>query len=337
LITHDIELEEGGKAFRDQVRRQNPEKRKSSEDQIIALAEEGMITPSHSPFSSGIVMVKKSDGTFRLCVDFRKLNEITKKDAFPLPRIDDTIERLGSARYFSSLDMGNAFWQVPLTKTAQEKTAFASNTGLWEWKRMPFGLCNATATFQRLMTKMLGKVIQKYGNLVLCYVDDILIASTTIEEHLERLREVFKCIRMAGLKLKAQKCRLFDTEIRFLGRKITAEGIQPDPENVEKVHSWKAPRNKDEIGYFLGFANYYREFVKDYATITAPIQKLKKKDVAFVWTEVEQEAFDMLKIALTSTPILAMPTETGDFVLDTDASVVAIAGILHQWQSIEGK
>ncbi len=337
LETHNIELLPDAKPFREGLRRMCDQKRKAADEQIEALRKAGMIVPSRSPFASAIVLVKKGDNTMRFCVDFRRLNDITKKDAYPLPRMDETIGALGSATLYSAFDMGSAFWQVPLNKQSQEMTAFATPQGLFEWIRMPFGLCNATATFQRLMAKALQRICQRYGNLVLCYVDDILIASTTVREHLDRIREVFQCLRDAGLKLKAQKCKLFDTQIKFLGRKIDANGIRPDPDNIKKVLEWKTPTNKDQLGHILGFANYYREFIKGYADIIAPLQHMKKDKVPFLWNEITQKAFDDIKKALTSDPVLAMPVEKGDYVLDTDASDVAIAGILHQWQDVDGK
>ena len=225
VMQHDIVLEPGSRPFREAMRRMAPDKRRMADEQIQLLIEMNVIRPSNSPFASAVVLANKNDGSKRFCMDFRKLNDLTIKDAFPLPRIDESLESLGTAKYFTSLDMGSAFWQVELTEDSIAKTAFITCDGLWEWTRMPFGLCNATATFQRLMSKVLKNVSNRYGNLVLCYVDDILIATRTVEEHLQRLREVFQCLRRAGLKLKASKCKLMDTEIKFLGRRITENGI----------------------------------------------------------------------------------------------------------------
>ncbi len=337
VMQHDIVLEAGSRPFREAMRRMAPDKRRMADEQIQLLIEMNVIRPSNSPFASAVVLANKNDGSKRFCMDFRKLNDLTIKDAFPLPRIDESLESLGTAKYFTSLDMGSAFWQVELTEESIAKTAFITCDGLWEWTRMPFGLCNATATFQRLMSKVLKNVSNRYGNLVLCYVDDILIATRTVEEHLQRLREVFQCLRRAGLKLKASKCKLMDTEIKFLGRRITEEGIEPDPENISKVVNWKSPRNVGELSSFLGFANYYREFVKGFAGIVAPLNKLKTKGIEYIWDKTAQDAFEQVKVALTSKPVLALPDEYGEFVLDTDASAVAISGILHQYQTINGK
>ena len=258
-----------------------------------------------------------------------------KKDAFPLPRIDETLDRLGDAKYFSTLDMGSGFWQVPLVERAKERTAFVTHRGQFQWNRMPFGLCNATATFQRLMTKVLTNVAQKYGNIVLCYVDDILIATRTQEQHLQQLRAVFTACRAANLKLKAAKCKLFDTEIKFLGRLVTGGGIKPDPDSVRTVQEWKTPVTKKQVASFLGLTGYYREFIKDYAEITAPLQNLKKLDIDFTWGLAQREAFEKVKEALVNPPSLAMPSQHGTFVLETKANLTAISGELYQWQDCE--
>ena len=334
---HVIELVEGAQPFKIPIRRVNPEKKKIIKEQMRTLIDMGIIKPSKSPFSSAVTLVKKCDDQWRFCIDFRKLNEITVKDAFPLPIIADTIESLGSAKFFSSLDMGNAFWQVPLEEMSKQTTAFAEDGELWEWQRMPFGLCNATATFQRLMANVLAPITNKYGNLVLCYVDDIIIATRTAREHLDRIREVFQHLQAAGLKLKAAKCFLFQKEIRFLGRVISDSKIKPDPANSLKIRKWEPPRNKGELDSFLGLCGYYREFVKDFAQIAYPLMVMKQKAVDFVWNDETQAAFDQLRGALISEPILQLPTEDGSFVLDTDASIVGIAGILHQWQEIKGE
>ena len=163
-----------------------------------------MIEPSKSPWACGVVMTKKKGGQLRFCCDFRYLNAVTIKDAYPIPRIDESLSKLGDAKFFTTLDLGSAFWQVPLRKQDREKTGFACELGLFQWKRMPFGLCNATAKFQRLMAQALTSVTKKYGNLIMCYVDDVVIAKPTLEDHIERLERVFSCMKQAGLKCKPE-------------------------------------------------------------------------------------------------------------------------------------
>ena len=203
---------------------------------------------------------------------------------------------------------------------------------------MPFGLCNATATFQRLMAQALTRVTKKYGNLVMCYVDDVVIATPTLEDHIDRLDEVFGCIKRAGLKRKPSKCEILRDSLKYLGRMVDKNGVRPDPEAVEAVLTWKAPRTDTQLLSFLGFANYYREFIKGYADKVYPMQKLmRNKGKKFEWNDEAQVAFEKIKRELCEAPVLGMPTEKGMYVLDTDASVVAIPGILHQEQEWNGR
>ena len=258
------------------------------------------------------------------------MNAVTIKDAYPIPRIDESLSTLGDAKFFTTLDLCSAFWQVPLRKKDRKKTGFACKLGLYQWKRMPFGLCNATATFQRLMAQALTRVTKKYGNLVMCYVDDVVIATPTLEDHIDRLDEVFGCMKRAGLKCKPSKCEIFRDAIKYLGRMVDRHGVRPDPEAVEAVLTWKAPRTDTQLLSFLGFANYYREFIKGYADKVYPMQKLmRNKGKKFEWNDEAQVAFENIK--------RDMPTEKGMYVLDTDASVVAISGILHQEQEWNGR
>ena len=283
-------------------------------------------------------MAKKNGGQLRFCCDFRYLNAVTIKDAYPIPRIDESLSKLGDAKFFTTLDLGSAFWQVPLRKQDREKTGFACELGLFQWKRMPFGLCNATATFQRLMAQALTSVTKKYGNLIMCYVDDVVIATPTSEDHIERLGEVFSCMKQAGLKCKPSKCEILRDSIKYLGRLVDKHGMRPDPEAIEAVLTWKAPKTDTQLMSFLGFANYYLEFIKGYADKIYPMQRLmRNKGKKFTWTDEAQVSFENIKRELCEAPVLGMPTEKGMFVLDTDASVVAISGILHQEQEWNGR
>jgi hypothetical protein len=219
-----------------------------------------------------------------------------------------------------------------MEESAIPYTAFATPDAFYEFKRMPFGLCNAVATFQRLMTSVIADVKNLYGNLVLIYVDDILIATRTIDEHLDRLDEVFGILRYAGIKLKAKKCDIMSHQAKFLGRIVTKDGIAPNPENADKVQTWKVPRDRKEIESFLGLACYYREYIEGFAEIVAPLNYLKKKGVAYRWEKEQEEAVVKVKEVLSTYPVLALPQDDGDYVLETNAGVNAIGGILHQWQ-----
>ena len=337
IAKHRIELEPEAIPHREGARRMSPDKAAKANQEVQNLLALGLIQPSYSPWASGIVMVKKKSGELRFCCDFRPLNDVTVKDAFPLPRIDESLSRIANAKIFTSIDLAWAFWQIPLKKRDRRKTAFACELGLFEWRRMPFGLCNASATFQRSITRALQKIQQRHGSVVMAYIDDIVIATETIEDHLERIREVFECLREAGFKMRAEKCDFMRTETKYLGRVVSAEGIKPDPAPVSKIKEWMPPRNKEELQSFLGFANYYRDFIPFHAAKVQPMQELLRKNQHFYWKEKHQEAFDSVKQALADATALAAPNEEGRFVLDTDASAVAIAGILHQEQQHNGK
>ena len=258
------------------------------------------------------------------------MNAVTIKDAYPIPRIDESLSKLGDAKFFTTLDLVSAFWQAPLRKKDREKSRIACELGLYQWKRIvqrnSLGLCNATATFQRLMAQVLTRVTKKYGHLVMCYVDDVVIATPTLEDHIDRLDEVFGCKKRAGLKCKPSKCEILRDSIKYLGRMVDRHGVRPDPEAVEAVLTWKAPRTDTQLLSFLGFVNYYRELIKRYADKVYPMQKLmRNKGKKFEWNNEAQVAFENIKRELCEAPVLGMPTEKGMYVLDTDASVVAIS------------
>ena len=314
FVEHEIEIEEGSVPHREGARRMTPNKSEACRKEIEMLMEYDMIEPSKSPWACGVVMAKKKGGQLRFCCDFRYLNAVTIKDAYPIPRIDESLSKLGDAKFFTTLDLGSAFWQVPLRKQDREKTGFACELGLFQWKRMPF------------------------GNLIMCYVDYVVIATPTLEDHIERLEEVFSCMKQAGLKCKPSKCEILRDSIKYLGRLVDKHGVRPDPEAVEAVLTWKAPKTDTQLMSFLGFANYYREFIKGYADKIYPMQRLmRNKGKKFTWTDEAQVSFENIKRELCEAPVLGMPTEKGMFVLDTDASVVAISGILHQEQEWNGR
>ena len=255
FVGHEIELEESAVPHREGARHMTPHKSDVCRKGVETLLEYDMIEPSKSPWACGVVMAKKKGDQLRFCCDFR----------YPIPRIDESLSKLGDAKFFTTLDLGSAFWQVPLRKQDRDKTGIACELGLFQRKRMPFGLCNATATFQRLMAHALIDVTKKYGNLVMCYVDDVVIATPTLEDHFERLDRVFACMKRSGLKCKPSKCEILKDSIKYLGRMVDRHGIRPDPDAVEAVLTWKLPKTEHQLMSFLGFANYYREFIKGYA------------------------------------------------------------------------
>ena len=315
-----------------------PNKSDACRKEIETLLEYDMIEQTKSLWACGVVMAKKKGDQLRFCCDFRYLNPVTVKDAYPIPSIDQSLSKLGDAKFFTTLDLGSAFWQVPLRKQGRQKTGFACELGLFQWKGMPFGLCNATATFQRLLAHALTSVTNKYNNLVMCYVNDVVIATPILEDHIERLDEVFACMKRAGLKCKPLKCEILKESIKYLGRKVDKHGIRPDPDAVEAKLNWKSSKTEHQLMTFLSFAKFYREFIKGYAEKVYPMQQLMRhKGKKFMWNNAAQELFQRIKKELCEAPVLGMPTDKGMYVLDTDASMVAISGILHQEQERNGK
>lgn len=299
-------------------------------EHLRQMEDNHVIQPSSSPWASPIVLAKKKDGTTRFCVDYRKLNNVTMKDAYPLPRIADTLDSMCGARYFSTLDLASGYWQVELHPDDREKSAFATCYGLYEFCVMPFGLCNAPATFQRLMENVLNGLQWK---TCLVYLDDVIVYSKTFDEHLDRLREVFERLQAAGLKLKPKKCQLFQRSVQYLGHIISEDGVKTDPEKIRTVAEWPMPITAKQVRSFLGLASYYRRFIQGFAEIAAPLYRLTENEAEFKWTDQCDEAFTRLKRQLTTAPVLAFPSFGEEFILDTDASNFGIGAVLSQVQN----
>ena len=282
------------------------------------MLHQGVIRESNSPWSSPVVMVKKKDSSWRFCINFRKLNERTVKDAYPLPRIDETLEALAGSRFFSTLDLASGYWQVEVEEKDRGKTAFSTREGHYEFNVMPFGLTNAPSTFQRLMECVLAGMTYEQ---CLIYLDDIIVFSTSFEQRLQRLRTVFELLEKAGLKLKGKKCHFVQSKIRYLGHIVSKEGIQADPEKLCAMREYPIPYDIKELRQFLGLTNYYRRFIQGYSNIAAPLHKLTSKSVGgYNWDENCQAAFQTLKQKLISPPILAYPDFKHSFTIATDAS-----------------
>lgn len=342
LVKHDIKLTDNT-PFKDTYRRIPPGMYEEVRQHLKEMLDAGAIQPSKSPYSSNVVLVRKKDGSLRFCIDFRKLNSRTIKDAYNLPRIDDTIDTLIGAKYFSKLDLRSGYWQVEMNEDDKEKTAFTvGNMGFFECNRMAFGLTNAPATFQRLMERCMGDMNLKE---CLIFLDDILIFSETFEDHIERLQAVFSRLHQHGLKLKASKCEFFKDHVKYLGHVVSENGVHTDPEKLDALASWPRPTNVKLLRSYLGFTGYYRRFIKDYAKIAKPLNDLlvghstnkvankknrNKKSIPWQWNQEQQIAFDTLKEKLMSPPVLAYADFKKPFIIHTDASTEGLGAVLYQ-------
>ena len=288
---------------------------------------------------------RKKDGKLRFCIDYRRLNSKTIKDSYPLPRIDETLDLLSGAKYFSSLDLKAGYWQVEVAEIDKPKTAFtAGPLDFYEFNVLPFGLSNSPATFQRLMQASLGKL---HLNQCLLYLDDIIIYSETFEEHLQSLERVFSKLKEANLKLKPSKCFFLYKEVKYLGHLVSQEGIKPDPDKILTLKQWPTPNSVKDVRRFLGFAGFYRKFIKDFSKIARPLHDLTKivstesnsgtktssrkpLENDFCWLPEHETAFQILKEALCTPPTLAYANFTKPFILHTDASRSGLGAILYQ-------
>jgi len=297
--------------------------RKECDDMLKA----GIIEPSTSPWLSPVVLVKKKDGSLRFCVDYRNLNSVTVADTYPLPRIDELVDELRDTQVFSLLDSRSAYWSVAVEPSDKPKTAFSDGYRLFQFRRMPFGLSTAPTTFQRTMNVVLSPVL---GRHTLAYLDDVVVYSPDFNSHLIQLEETLKILNDAGFKLNLAKCEFAVQEFRFLGFKVTPEGILPDPEKVRSIVDMTPPRNAKGVRRFLGATGFFRKHIPKYAAIAAPLTQLTRKDQSFRWGTLEQEAFQSLKDKLASAPILQKPRFNDPFEVHTDASQLAIGACLMQ-------
>ena len=329
-VMHDIDTG-STRPIRCNPRKLSPKKIKIQQELVDKMLEEGQIEHSVSAWSAPTVLVTKKDGTTRFCVDYRRLNNSTKKDAFPLPRIDDSLNSLSGQSWFSTLDLASGYWQVKLSEDAKPKTAFATHSGLFQFAVMPFGLCNAPATFERLMSQVMRGL---HWKRCLVYIDDILVFGHDFESALESLELVLIRVAEYGLQLKSTKCNLFRSSVPFLGHIVGRAGLECDPSKVSAVANWIPPTTTKGVREFLGFTGYYRRFVPDYSTVAQPLVRLLGKDCKFHWTDACQDAFMALRALLIKAPVLAFPKEDLPYIVDTDASDYGIGGVLSQ--CIEG-
>ena len=301
------------------------------EAHLKKMLEAGVIQESTSEWASSPVLIRKRDGSVRYCIDYREVNKATVKDTFPLPLVDDCLDTLAGNVWFTKLDANSAYWQVRIKPEDRKKTAFHTKYGLFEHVKMGFGLCNAPATFARVINLVLRGLNWK---TVLAFLDDILVMGKSFNDHLTNLDEALQRFRQHGLKLKPKKCVFFQKEAEFLGRVIGPNKMAMTEEDCEVVQSWPTPTCSKDVERFMGLANYHRSFVKNFSELAEPLYSVVGK-YNFKWGQPQESAFTRLKEALTRPPVLALPRQDGDFILDTDASNLAIGAELIQIQDAE--
>lgn len=331
-VYHEINVNPATQPINERPYRLPYKHKQEIDKQIQKLQEDDIIAPSRSPWNAPLLVVPKkptADGTaqYRVCVDFRKLNQVSVGDAFPLPNITEILDQLGKSKYYSTLDLSQGYHQVPMHPDHQSKTAFSTDKGHFEFLRVPFGLKGAPATFQRLMNTVLTGL---NGLKAFVYLDDIIIYALNITDHSKKLEEVFKRLREFNLKLNPSKCSFMRKEVNYLGHVITDKGVKPDPQKIKCVLDFPIPTNTNELKSFLGLSGYYRRFIPNYGQTSKPLTALLKKDAQFSWSDLCQEAFEKLKSMLTQEPLLQYPDFTKAFNLTCDASNFAIGWVLSQ-------
>ena len=326
-VEHRIELVEGAQPQSRGIYRLSYAEQHELKRQLQELTDQGFIRPSQSPWGAPVLFVPKKNGKLRMCIDYRALNKLTVKNSYPIPRIEDLIDQLAGSQIFSKIDLCSGYHQVRVAEADVQKTAFKTRYGLYEFVVLPFGLCNAPATFMRTMNHVLHEYLDKF---CVVYLDDILVYSPNISQHKEHLRLIFSRLQEQKLYVSDKKCDIGKQEVEFLGHLISPNGIAVLQDKVQIIQEWPQPKNVSELRSFLGLANYYRKFIKGSSAIARPLTDLLKSSQEWEWTEKQQSAMDQLKQALVSAPVLLIPDPQLPFELTTDASDQAIGAVLTQ-------
>ncbi|GJT20491.1 putative reverse transcriptase domain-containing protein [Tanacetum coccineum] len=304
-----------------------PSEMKELSDQLKELSKKGFIRPSSSPWGAPVLFVKKKDGSFRMCIDYRELNKLTVKNRYPLPRIDDLFDQLQGSSVYSKIDLRSGYHQLRIREEDIPITAFRTRYGHFEFQVMSFGLTNAPAVFMDLMNRVCKPYLDKF---VIVFIDDILIYSKSKEDHEEHLKIILGLLKKEKLYAKFSKCDFWLDSVQFLGHVIDSKGVHVDPSKIEAIKNWTAPTTPTEVRQFLGLAGYYRRFIEGFSLIAKPLTKLTQKNKKYEWGEDEEEAFQMLKQKLCSAPILALPEGSKDFIVYYDASIKGFGVVLMQ-------
>ncbi|GKC69626.1 putative reverse transcriptase domain-containing protein [Tanacetum coccineum] len=300
-------------------------------EQLQELSDKGFIRPSSSPWGAPVLFVKKKDGSFRMCIDYRELNKLTVKNRYPLPRIDDLFDQLQGSSVYSKIDLRSGYHQLRVREQDILKTAFRTRYGYYEFQVMSFGLTNAPAVFMDLMNRVCKPYLDKF---VIVFIDDILIYSKNKEEHEEHLKAILELLKKEELYAKFSKCEFWIPKVQFLGHVIDCQGIHVDPAKIESIKDWASPKTPTEIRQFLGLAGYYRRFIEGFSKIAKPMTKLTQKKVAFEWGDKQEAAFQTLKTKLCSAPILALPQGAENFIVYCDASHKGLGAVLMQNEKV---
>lgn len=324
---HHIVLVPGAQPVNTRPYRYAPHQKTEMENQLAEMLRNGTIRPSTSPYASPVLLVRKKDGSWRFCVDYRHLNNITVTNKHPLPIVDELIDELAGAQWFSKLDFRAGYHQIRIAKGDKHKTAFRTHSGLYQFLVMPFGLTNAPATFQSVMNQIFAPLLRKG---VLVFMDDILVYSATLDTHLSLLQQVFEIVQKHSFLLEAFKCSFAQQQIEYLGHCISVQGVATETSKIEAVQRWPVPSSLKELRGFLGLTGYYRKFIKHYGMISRPLTMLLKKGTPFQWSPQTAEAFLLLKQALMEALVLAIPDFEKTFVLETDASDLGLGAVLMQ-------